>query len=112
LVVILILFFALIFVLLVFFLVWFFPKADIPNGQAIRGARVEIFCTYSAHAQWYASHHFAQKASRMSRGTPWEEPNVDADCRSTVDEDSQSQYASDAAHKSSRYVGRGDFFGD
>lgn len=36
---------------------------------------------------------------------------MDADCRRTVDEDSQSQYASDAAHESSRYVGRGDFLG-
>jgi len=30
-----------------------------PNSQAIIMVCVELFWAYSAHAQWYASHHFA-----------------------------------------------------
>src|SRR5262249_57810489 len=54
---VLILFFVVI--LFVFFLLWLLSKGDIGSHRAIRGACVEVFWMYSAHAQWYASHPLA-----------------------------------------------------
>jgi len=76
LVIVLISFFAVAFVvfLFVFFLVRFFAKADIANGQVITGVCVEIFLAYCAHAQWYASLHYAENAWSISKGADLMQP--------------------------------------
>src|SRR2546425_8394788 len=54
------------FVLFVFFFVWLFSNEDMGSYRTIGGFCVDVFCTYSAHAPWYASCLLASTATNGS----------------------------------------------